>query len=68
MYMQGDEVKDGWMMGVRFRPSGVSKKRAAALPAAVRSTSKEHNLKLRYALIDAQRKPSASQVHGAAKP
>jgi hypothetical protein len=68
LYMQSDEVKDGWIMGVRFRPGGVSKDRAVKLPAEVRQTGKEHNLNLRYALVDAQRKVSASKAPGKRKP
>jgi hypothetical protein len=68
LYMQGDEVNDGWIMGVRFRPSGVSKDRALKLPAEVKKAGEEHNLNLRYSLVDAQRKVSASKAPGKTKP
>jgi hypothetical protein len=68
LYMQGDEVKDGWIMGIQFRPTGKSKKRALALPSEVKRTGKEHNLDLRYSLVDAQPKPSASKAPGKSKP
>jgi hypothetical protein len=68
LYMESDEVKDGWIMGVRFRPSGISKQRAIKLPAEVKQTGRQHGLNLRYSLVDAQRKPSASKVRGKTKP
>jgi hypothetical protein len=68
LYMQGDEVRDGWIMGMQFRSTGVSKQRAVDLPAEVARTGKERSLDLRYSLVDAQPKLSASKAPGKSKP
>ena len=61
-YLKSDENRDGWLLAVRFRPTGVAQERARTLAAEVKLTAKALDLDLRYGLVDAQHKQSASKL------
>jgi hypothetical protein len=61
-YMRSDEVTDGWLMALQYRDGGVSRERARKLPAEVKAVAKAEQLTLRFALIDAREKLSASKI------
>jgi hypothetical protein len=68
IYMKAEEVNDGWILGIQLLSKGVSKERAVELPAEVKAASSEHGLNLRYSLVDARPRPSASKAPGKSKP
>lgn len=61
-YMVSDEVDDGWFMAVRYRDTKGQKQRVLELPNVVSAAASKHHKNLRYALVDARRKPSASNI------
>jgi hypothetical protein len=61
-YLASNGTRTGWVLAVRFRTDGVAKSRAAALPGEVAAVSAEHDLDLRYSLVDARPKLSASNL------
>lgn len=61
IYMNGDEVNDGWFMAVRYRDTKGQVDRIKELPAVVAEAAKRHGKNLRYVLIDA-RPPSSASV------
>lgn len=61
-YMKSDEVVDGWFLAVHYRDSGVSKNRVKDLPSVVGRAAKSTGLKLRYTVVDARPKISASKL------
>jgi hypothetical protein len=61
-YMAADGCLDGWLLGVRFRDTGVAKDRARTLGREVALTSEALGTRLRYALVDARRRRSASKL------
>ncbi len=61
-YLSSDRARDGWLLAIRFRNAGVAKERAAALPVEVLRTSKELDLNLRFGIVDARPKKSASKL------
>lgn len=61
-YMVSDEVDDGWFMAVRYRDTEGQKQRVLELPNVVANAATKHRKNLRYAVVDARRKPSASNI------
>jgi hypothetical protein len=61
-YMKSDKVTDGWFLAVRYRDTGVAEKRVVTLPKAVKDLAAESGLNLRYGLVDARSKTSASKL------
>ncbi len=61
-YLASDRSRDGWLLAVRFRDAGVSETRARTLGAEVATVATELDLDLRYGLVDARPKPSASKL------
>jgi hypothetical protein len=61
-YMKSDACRNGWLLAMKLRDSGVSEVRARELPGEVRRVAKEKKLDLRYKLVDARPKASASTL------
>jgi hypothetical protein len=61
-YMRSDEVNDGWFLAIRYRPTGISEKRAKELPNRVRVIARKTGLRLRFAIVDARPVASASKI------
>jgi hypothetical protein len=61
-YMRSDEVVDGWLLAVRYRDNKASEDRARALPDRVRTVSESESLNLRFGLVDARPRESASRL------
>lgn len=61
-YMRSDEVSDGWFLALRYRDNKTSEERARRLPTRVPALAQERDLNLRYELVDARPKPSASKL------
>lgn len=61
-YLHSDRSRDGWLLAVRFRDSGVAKDRALSLGSEVKRTGEVLDLDLRYSLVDARPKKSASKL------
>lgn len=59
-YMKSDEVDDGWFMAVQYRNTKGQRERIVELPNVVATAASKHEKNLRYTLIDARPKPSAS--------
>ena len=59
-YMMSDEVDDGWFMAVQYRDTKGQRERVLQLPNVVAAAASRHQKNLRYALVDARPKPSAS--------
>lgn len=59
-YMVSDEVNDGWFMAVQYRNTKGQLQRVLELPNVVARAASRHQKNLRYALIDARPKLSAS--------
>jgi hypothetical protein len=61
-YMKSDQCDDGWLLAVQLRDSGVTAERIKDLPGEVRRTAKDKKLQLRYSVVDARNKKSASKI------
>lgn len=61
-YLGSDDCRDGWFLVVRFRSTDGAEKRARALPAELRRVATERGVDLRYRLVDARPKTSASKL------
>ncbi len=61
-YMASDEVHDGWFLAVQYRDTKGQKQRVLELPNLIAAAGRRHRKTLRYALVDARRKPSASNI------
>jgi hypothetical protein len=61
-YMKGDEVHNGWFLAIRYRDGKAADQRSKELPGRVSSTAKKIGQNLRYTLIDARPKESASKL------
>lgn len=59
-YMKSDEVNDGWFMAVQYRETKRQLERIAEIPHLVSRAASKHDKNLRYVLVDARPKPSAS--------
>jgi hypothetical protein len=59
-YMVSDEVNDGWFMAVQYRDTRGQRERILELPNMVYRVASRHGKNLRYVLVDARPKPSAS--------
>lgn len=60
-YMDSDETSYGWFLGIQLRDGGISKTRKRQLPATVARVADENGVNLKYALVDGQKKASASK-------
>lgn len=60
IYMNSDELNDGWFMAVRYRDTRGQIERIEELPNIVAQAASRHGKNLRYVYIDARRPPSAS--------
>jgi hypothetical protein len=61
-YMNSDEVKDGWFLAVRYRDTNNTKERLKQIPEVLKEISAEKGLNLRYIIVDARPKDSASKI------
>lgn len=61
-YMKSDEVSDGWFVAIQYRSNSTSTKRARVLRKRVHELGLQKELGLRYRLIDARPKKSASSL------
>jgi hypothetical protein len=64
-YLGSDECRDGWFLVVRYRDTGVAVDRVSSLPANVKAAGEAHGVELRYVLVDARPKKSASKLGAA---
>ena len=53
---------DGWFLAVRYRDGKGATRRAKALPKRVAETAETRDISLRFALVDARRPVSASNI------
>ena len=61
-YLTADNCSHGWYVAIRCRTTGVSKTRGPKLPAIIARLQAESGKIVRFELIDATAKPSASKV------
>ncbi len=61
-YMKSDEVSDGWFVAVLYRSSKSAQNRIQELDRRVAKVATAKNLNLRYRVIDARPKDSASTL------
>lgn len=61
-YLASDGSRDGWYMAVRYRSEGIAEQRVLTLPAEVKRVAADLDLDLRYSLVDARPKKSASTL------
>jgi len=61
-YMSSDEVQKGWFLAIRYRDGKQWDKRVNELPGRVRAAAANHDRDLRYALVDARPRQSASKL------
>jgi hypothetical protein len=62
-YMKSDEVSDGWFLAVQYKDNKTSKNRASELPGRVNAVRQKRQINLKYDLVDARPKQSASKLH-----
>jgi len=60
--MKSDEVSDGWFIAVRYRSNKSAQNRVRELDRRVSELAKAKHLNLRYGVIDARPKDSASRL------
>jgi len=61
-YMRSDQVRNGWFVAIQYRDDKRNKSRAKELRERVWKVAKSKNLDLRYAVVDAVPKKSASKL------
>lgn len=61
-YMKSDQVTDGWYVAIQYRSGKSADERIRALPKRVATISKDKGLNLRFGVIDARPKASASKL------
>jgi hypothetical protein len=61
-YMKSDEVTNGWFLAVQYNESKTSQYRAKELPARVSAVGQQKQINLKYGLVDARPKKSASKL------
>lgn len=61
-YLTSDEVQDGWFVVVRYRSGKPQDRRATELPKRVSAAAVRTNKRLRYSIVDARPKQSASRL------
>jgi hypothetical protein len=61
-YMKSDEVSEGWFLAVRYRSNRSAQDRIKELPGRVARLAAAKHLNLRYGVIDARPKESASKL------
>lgn len=60
-YLTSDEVQEGWFVVVRYRSGKPQDRRAAELPKRVAEAAAKLDKRLRYSIVDARPKTSASR-------
>jgi len=61
-YLRGHEVKDGWFVAIQYGDSKAEASRLAALPGRVAAAAAKYGINLRFAIVDARPKKSASRA------
>jgi hypothetical protein len=61
-YMRSDEVSDGWFLALQYNETKNTKNRIKELPHRIRAVAAERQINLRYQLVDARPKLSASRL------
>ncbi len=61
-YMKSDEVSDGWFLAVLYNDSNTSRQRAKVLPERVADIGRRKQINLKYDLVNAKPKQSASKL------
>jgi hypothetical protein len=61
-YLQSDGSKNGWFVALRFRSNKASTLRLQQLPARVKEIAQSTGTNLKFSIIDARRKDSASNL------
>jgi hypothetical protein len=61
-YMKSDEVRDGWFLAVRYKDGEAADRRINEISPRIVSLAKQRDLDLRYAVVDARPKQSASKL------
>lgn len=61
-YLESEGVKDGWLVAIWSENTTAQMRRIAELPARVDAINASHSLRVRIAVVDARRKPSASKL------
>jgi hypothetical protein len=61
-YLISDECEEGWYIVLRFRSNRPSDKRLRELPSVVQAAATRVGKLLHYAVVDARRKESASNI------
>lgn len=63
-YLKSDGTKAGWLVALRYRPGGVSKTRPIGLAKRVETLNGSLGYSIKFIVIDAQPKVSASKIRG----
>jgi hypothetical protein len=63
-YMKSDEVRDGWFLAVRYKDGDAADKRVREIAPRIEAVAKQRDVNLRYAVVDARPKESASKLYG----
>ncbi|HEU4636480.1 MAG TPA: hypothetical protein VFS41_09900 [Edaphobacter sp.] len=61
-YMKSDEVRDGWFLAIRYKDGEAAEKRINEISPRLSSVAKQRHVDLRFSLIDARPKESASKL------
>lgn len=61
-YQKSDRCRHGWLLAVRYQHKGVSRQRTVELPGRVASACQERGLDIKFSVVDARRKVSASKL------
>jgi hypothetical protein len=61
-YLTADDCDFGWYVAIRYRTGGISKTRGARLPMIIAKPQNESGKVVRFEMIDATAKPSASKA------
>lgn len=62
-YLRSDQCENGWLLAVQYRRRGVSKERRVILGNQVADSAERYNINIRYELVDARPKESASNLN-----
>lgn len=61
-YLEGDDCDFGWYMAIKYKDTGISKTRGPRLPSIIAKLQKDSGKTVRFSLIDATPKLSASKT------
>ena len=64
-YLRSDDCRHGWFLVIRYDDGRASTEWLAKLGETVSRAEKAHSVQLKYRIIDALPKPSASDIRGA---